>query len=344
LKEGVNPVTGMTDFVIIRIRNRDYPAFTQALLEAGVDARLPETSGQWSRFVSIQLYFQGRKFATGDVNGDGRSDVAAYFRRGRNTGQWSVSLHRQQAEFSTPVNISFDDEALYLSEYATPLFADINGDDLSDLVIAEPGHPWKIMINQGEWKFTQSAQHITLSGLPSLDDLYQPLTGDFNGDGMDDAAVNYLKGEYAGRWFIALNAGKNGFGVFNEYPLNSGNMDLTIRYFPLILDFNGDGFDDCIIYFQDGELNASWFIGLNHQKNGFDEPFRVYFGNSPLAFYGDYYPFTGDFNADGYDDLIVKSGTQDETGEWYLEYNQAGINFTYGHDVLFDHLKDLINK
>jgi hypothetical protein len=336
LEESYNVHTGMTDYLTVRIKRKDYPFFKSSLDEASVDADLPESVKGLSRYVAIQLYFPGRKFIVGDFNGDGRSDIATYFRRGKNTGQWFVSYHEKEAKFLTPLEMKMGDSTFFIKEFAVPLSADLNGDSLFDLLIANPSGDWQAFINEGAERFRDHRLLIDKTAMPSVTDLYAPRTGDFNADGFDDIAIHYLKGNFAGRWYISLNDQASGFNNFKEYViLGNGTID-SDRYFPLCLDFNADGHEDCLTYWQSGELNASWLLGLNNHHEKFEEPLRVYFGNSPLAFQGDYYPFTGDFNGDGYDDLLVKSGTQDEKGEWYLEFNEAGNKFTYGFSVIFD--------
>jgi hypothetical protein len=344
IEEGINNRTGMTDFIRVRIPKKNYPGFRAALLEAGKAASLPDELSPMIRYISIRMYFPGRKLLVGDVNGDGRSDIATYLRRGKNTGQWYVSLHLKDADFSEPETMKLNDSTLFLKDLAIPLLFDLNGDGLSDLLISGPGFPWKTYINKGENNFMEAMTIIPADNLPSLMDLYVPLTGDFNGDGLDDLAVHYLKGNFAGHWFISLNKGNMMFDGFREFSMEDDLHENGIRYLPFVLDFDGDGYDDAGKYWQQGDLDASWFIGINDLEEGFMAPARVYFGNSPLAFQGDYLPFTGDFNGDGFDDLLVKSGTQDETGEWYLEYNEAGIKFTYGYDVKIGANSDFIVK
>jgi hypothetical protein len=333
LEESFNSRTGMTDFITVRIPKKNFTGFKTALEEAGVGANLPDELSPMVRFVSIRMYFPGRKILVGDVNGDGRSDMAAYFKRGKNTGQWYVAVHLKETEFAAPEKMQVGDSTIFLQDFETPLFADLNGNGLADLVIAAPGLPWQTFVNQGGSIFKNTRTTLSEDGLPSPNDPFMPLTGDFNGDGLDDIAVHYIKGDLAGQWFISVNQGNLTFDDFTYFSFPDNYHADGLKYLPFVLDFNGDGYDDAGKYWQQGELNASWFIGINDKKERFLEPFRVYFGNSPLAFQGDYLPFTGDFGGDGFDDLIVKSGTQDETGDWYLLYNEGGIKFTYGYDV-----------
>jgi hypothetical protein len=335
IEEGYNARTGMTDFLTLRIRSKNYHTFESLLKESGIDVALPETIPGTSRYVILQLYFPGRKFVTGDFNGDGQTDLAAYFKRGKNCGNWFIAYHEKEGKFTAPARTTLGDTMFFLSENDVPLSGDLNGDGFSDLVISCPPGKWKVFLNDGNANFHDPGQALLELNLPLTDEYYLLLSGDLNGDGLDDLVVHYFKGDLAGRWFVSLNAGRLNFKGFEEFPVPGQVYEAGQRYTPLILDFNGDGFGDCGIYWQQGYLNARWYLGINDKNGQFLEPCQVHFGNSPLAFQGNYSAFTGDVTADGLDDILVKSGTQDEAGEWYLEENESGIKFSFGKEVIF---------
>lgn len=335
LEEGFNKQTGMTDYTRFRLRKKRYIQLMDSLHEAGIEVTLPDSLEAASGYVVIQLYFPGRKFVTGDFNGDGRCDLAAYYMRGKNAGEWFITFNEMEEMFAEPSPVHFDDGIFYLEEDDFPLSGDLDGDHLPDLVIANPSGIWITFINDGVTPYkSRDSSHLTFI-LPSPGP-YIPLTGDINNDQLDDLVLHFRKGDLAGKWFVALNKGKLMFSDFSEFKVRDQVIQENSRYIPFILDYNGDGYDDCGIYWQDGEFIARWFIALNDQNGGFSEPSQIWFGNSPRAFLGDYICFTGDFTADGYGDLLVKGGTQDETGEWYLMKNEAGTKFTYGFGVLFN--------
>ncbi|MBU2650434.1 MAG: FG-GAP repeat protein, partial [Bacteroidetes bacterium] len=61
----------------------------------------------------------------------------------------------------------------------------------------------------------------------------------------------------------------------------------------------------------------------------------ISFEDHASGYPGNYMIFTGDFNGDGYDDLLVKNGDRIREGEWYISYNTKNLSFTRGHKVWF---------
>jgi hypothetical protein len=61
----------------------------------------------------------------------------------------------------------------------------------------------------------------------------------------------------------------------------------------------------------DGPLNARWYISLNQGDGTFAAGKQFWY-----AFMGEYFPLFGDFTGDGRDDILVKTGTPDESGDW----------------------------
>jgi hypothetical protein len=113
-----------------------------------------------------------------------------------------------------------------------------------------------------------------------------PVTGDWNGDGIDDVGVrrNHL-------FFLDSNANNIwDAGVDAVFPFGI-NTDT-----PVIGDWNGDGIDDVGVrrnnlFFLDANGNNAWDVGVDEV---------IAFGASTDA------PVTGDWNGDGIDDVGVR--------------------------------------
>jgi len=51
------------------------------------------------------------------------------------------------------------------------------------------------------------------------------------------------------------------------------------------------------------------------------------------GYFGEYMIFFGDFNGDGYDDILAKNGSSTVEGEWYISLNNRENGFRIGYGV-----------
>jgi hypothetical protein len=107
---------------------------------------------------------------------------------------------------------------------------------------------------------------------------------------------------------------------------------------------NNDGYSDIIIYWQEGERNAFWYVSENNLSGAGSEEYALRFNQrGMMAFMGNYLPFTGDMNGDGLVDLLVKISTSDEVSNWYLMINDGDGSFnSAGNFIDFSGEIDLI--
>ena len=124
---------------------------------------------------------------------------------------------------------------------------------------------------------------------------YEPVSGDFDGDGKTDLAVYH---ETSGYWFVLLSTtGSISYQKFGEPG-----------YSPVQGDFDGDAKADLAVYY---ETSGYWYIlpsttgSISYQKLG--EP-----GYSPVS---------GDFDGDGKADLTVY---QESSGYWFVLLSSNG--------------------
>lgn len=185
-------------------------------------------------------YLTGDIPRTGDVNGDGRSDIVIY--RPSN-GQWISGLTDAGGnltgsgtvlQFGTP---DYD-----------PLVGDVNADGRDDVIIYNRTNgrwlsglsgPGGVLTSQGSEVF----------GPYLAGDI--PLTGDLNGDGRTDLLL-YRPSD--GLWYSGLTT-PAGALTWGGSTLQFGTADYT----PLVGDMNGDGRDDLVIY---SRTNGRWLSGL----------------------------------------------------------------------------------
>jgi len=121
------------------------------------------------------------------------------------------------------------------------------------------------------------------------------VSADFNGDGLDDIAINNTTGGTAGAPFIAVLL-SNGDGQFTQSDALDG--DTTTSPTSLITaDFNGDGIPDLV---SGSETSLTLRVYTGNGDGTFTQTFIDPDGTVGLG--------SGDFNADGHTDIIALQG------------------------------------
>jgi uncharacterized protein (TIGR03437 family) len=235
--------------------------------------------------------------AAGDLNGDGKPDLAVAGR----TGTVSVLLgngygtFQQWAEFSAA--------ASYAAEVT---IADFNGDGKPDLAVAGTSTGgFAILLGMGDGSFAQSfavagcAPNMACGGAPG----YPLGVGDFNGDGNLDIITSYGFGQKRGAVLLG-----NGDGTFHELPgqtFSDGKLFPSgVGEFPsaiVVGDLNGDGKLDAIFGYGAGIDGNYYFVSvcLGNGDGTFQPAFEIGAGESPSSV------ALGDFSGDGKPDLAT---------------------------------------
>ena len=336
----------MVSSIILKIDRNDYGVFREVYNANSHAGFLPEAgSGLKPGKIRVQVYFPGRKYFTGDFNGDGYDDFGSCFTRDRKTSEFYISINNTEGRFLEPIPI-VPGKTTLISRKDEILCGDINGDSYDDIVIKfsvgqNPEAVFKTFTNDKNLHFVEtdySFPHISLSPLQ------KSFCTDINGDRLDDLVVYNTRGKMAGRFFIALNNGPSGFAGPVEFKTGLTIPDSTIKHKPVIMDINGDGLSDTGIYWQMGEKNAYWYFSLTGKDMIGGSEFKARFGKGYMAFQGDYLVYTGDINNDGYDELLVKAGTTDEISFWYHMNNEREGNFSSAGSLSFNGEEDIIVK
>jgi hypothetical protein len=141
-------------------------------------------------------------------------------------------------------------------------------------------------------------------------------TGDFNGDGRDDVLWRNNNGQITD-WL-----GQPGGGFASNFENVNANVDLSWHIVGTG-DFDGDGRDD-ILWRNDSGRVTNW---LGQTNGGFTSNFANADANAGLDWH---IVGTGDFNGDGYDDVLWRNDNGQIT-DWL---GQAGGGFASNFDDL----------
>ncbi|MBS3778127.1 MAG: VCBS repeat-containing protein [Candidatus Thermoplasmatota archaeon] len=249
--------------------------------------------------------------------------------------------------------------------------ADFNDDGWMDFAVSHATSPWNystitMFYNNGDLTFTQ--EDIYHQEVTYIKDL---AAGDFTGNGHIDLIYTRNGADIRGGWHINVigryylleNNGDDTFGSEKLIAERGRNLSFYlgigfymrvqrhIRSFLLglerinpqlaVADFNGDGSLDFVV----GDNNGMIELFLNDGQGDF-------VSEGVIHRYGQYsWGLTaGDFNEDGYPDLLVGAleRYEDESSEYvWLKYNQLGLSDTItpsdtGMSDTFDAVSDFL--
>ncbi|MFH1358367.1 MAG: LamG-like jellyroll fold domain-containing protein [archaeon] len=316
--------------------------------------------------------YSGTCVASGDFNGDGIIDViigaygadnpiseddddgAVYVVYGNSQGSSINNL--------TDANVTLRGRGISSFYYAGTYVdsGDFNNDTIDDLIIGAygadnpPGNSAEGEVyivygsSEGFGGSNLTEANVTLKGINVLDSAgVSVASGDFNGDGVDDAIIGALgknnptTNGYAGEVYVVYG-GSVGIPALN----NLSDANVTLRgisisdYASRVSsgDFNGDGIDDVIIgaYLADnptenndeGEVYIVYGNSQGSSINNLSDANVTLRGINADDFAG-YAVSSGDFNGDGIDDVIIGAyasnnpvGNSNE-GETYIVYGSS---------------------
>jgi hypothetical protein len=219
----------------------------------------------------------------GDLNGDGRKDVAMCTSFFGNTNDNSVLIFFQNAshQFDPPIRY-----AAGASAYSV-VIADLNGDGRNDIAVGKNSAGIRVFTQDSNGGFTNFTDYAT-----SYADFI--CTGDFNNDGLADlAGVGFSDSK------VALFLQTNGALVLaTNYDVSySGRNDIAAA------DVNNDGLTDIVV--MNGQTYATPNVSVLLQtSNGFSAPVIYDLGGNELtAGVG-----VGDINGDDLNDIVVSYG------------------------------------
>ena len=236
-------------------------------------------------FQSYTAYATGshpESVAIGDLNGDGRKDVAMCTSSTGNTNDNSVLIFFQNVsnQFNAPVRY-----AAGASAYSV-VIADFNGDGRNDIAVGKKTSGIRVFTQDSQGGFTNFTDYPTSYA-------NWICTGDFNNDGLADlAGIGFSDSQ------VALFTQTNGSLTFvtNYAASYSGFNDIEAG------DVNNDGLTDIVV--MNGQGLAPNVSVLLQTNNGFSAPMIYNLGSNALTSGVG----VGDVNGDERNDIVVSYG------------------------------------
>ncbi|WP_073821222.1 trypsin-like serine protease [Streptomyces sp. CB02130] len=261
------------------------------------------------------------RVASGDFNGDGKEDIAAFYNNGAGPdGKNRSSLFAFYSDgtgFAEPKRVwastgSFNGAAAKLTS------GDYNGDGKDDLSVlynsgqaADGKHVTTVFTYTSNGTgFAAPKQTWASSG--SFDwSKSKPVSGDYNGDGKDDLAVLYNGGQANDGKHVSLAFTFTSTGSDFNNPTtawtSSGSFDWS-KSKPVSGDYNGDGKDDLAVLYNGGQANDGKHVSLaftfTSGGSDFNNPTTAWTSTGSFNWEKSK-PVSGDFGGDGKDDLAV---------------------------------------
>jgi len=233
----------------------------------------------------------------GDFNGDAVTDLGLH---NNVTGVWEIAIS-DDGTFTSALDWLDESDSFGASKDWITLGGDFNGDGYNDIgIYNNTTGECKIALSTGSGFSVQSSPWLTFTAA-TYD--WQPLTGDFNGDGKTDFGLYDKKN---GIINIALS-GATSFAPLSEWISGFGGTDEQA----LAGDFNGDGLADVALYkegnWQVALSTGSSFMGKGTWKTGYASNGKI---------------LIADFNSDG----LVDIGYFD-AGAWHYAISNGFDTF-----------------
>jgi len=224
---------------------------------------------------------------------------------------------------------------------------DLNGDGFADMIVAAPdfgesGRFGRVYIYFGSTNFDTTADVSLISNVTGRNlGVSVSSAGDFNNDGYDDVIV----GSKSGKAFLYYGGEVMDNVADLTFQGETGDTRFSYKV-SCAGDMNNDGYTDVMIacyYNLDSQGKVYIYLGNNSGNNSPDiilDEFKQSYGN------GISISSAGDLNNDGFDDIIIGSDAQQDTGMAYifkgdtipddepdLILKENGTSLLYGYDV-----------
>ena len=251
--------------------------------------------------------------AVGDFNGDGIPDLVV---ANSVNGTLTVLLGNGTGGFTEAAGNPF-------AAGSDPSFGvvvgDFNGDGNQDLAAVgfSNTNNVTVLLGNGSGGFAAAPGSPFALGTYAYGiGAFSMVTGDFNGDGIQDLAT---ANEFTNNVTVLLGNGSGGFTAAAGSPITVGNQPTSLA----AGDFNGDGVADLAVVAQNGSATILLGSRTGELKGASGSPFTVGLYASAVA--------VGDFNGDGKADLaVVDQGAVDGSVTILLGNGAGGFEAASG--------------
>ncbi|MEO7356988.1 MAG: FG-GAP-like repeat-containing protein, partial [Ignavibacteria bacterium] len=265
--------------------------------------------------------------STGDVNGDGYSDVivGAYLHSNQ-TGR--AYIFYGGASMNNAADVVMTGEGIN-NRFGHSVYSagDVNGDGYSDVIVGAYTYnsgTGRAYIFYGGASMNNTAD-VTMTGEATFNYFGTSVSaaGDVNGDGYSDviAGATGYNGSIGRAYLYKYE--------FEHLPMTG---EATNNYFGYSVsgagDVNGDGYSDVIIgaYKYNNDIGRAYiFYGGTSMNNIADVTMT---GETTNSNFGVSVSGAGDVNGDGYSDVIVGAWQYNGTGRAYIFYGGSSMNNT----------------
>jgi hypothetical protein len=321
---------GYSDIIIGAVLYSDGKG--KAYVYQGSSAGLPATPNWTATGENGGDRFGFSVNTTGDVNGDGYSDVvigATYY---------SSIKGKAYVYFGSPTGLSTTSNWTATGENAGDYFGcsvstagDVNGDGYSDMIIGAFGYSsnkGKSYVYYGSVTGLSAISNWTATGENTSDRFgyYVSTAGDVNGDGYSDVIIGAVCYSSSKGKAYVYHGSSTGLSTPNWTVIGETTSDQFGQSVSTIGDVNGDGYSDVIIaspYSLSGKGKAYAYYGCSTGLSG--TPSWTASGENTNDLFGFSVNTTGDVNGDGYSDVIIGASSYSTyTGKVYVYYGNNG--------------------